>query len=260
MVQGLRQILAGLFLILACVAPMAGAQDSKNSGSLAPTLKYTTVTGDEQKFREDWWTREGWAGGFDELSFERKFRNDLSLSFEGLVIVPEEDYRLRMKMAREDRGYFLVEYTEFRKYFDGTGGFYRPFEASPFELGKDLHLDVGDFRLEVGLTQPGLPKLAVWYEHRFKEGSESLLGWGRVIQADNSKNIFPSFKDVSEETDVIGLDVEHAIGKVQVGDNFRYERYRTDTKRFDEERNAVDRRSRCRDVPEQKSQSVRFRL
>jgi hypothetical protein len=229
-------ILAGLFLALVA-APLVSAQVSESPNVLVPALRYSTVKGDAGKFQEDWWIREHWAGGFDELSFERRFRNDFSLSFDGQMIVPEEDYRFRLKLGREDTAYFLAQYNEFRKYFDGTGGFYAPFEAAPFELGNDLRLDVGSILLEAGLTRPGLPKVTVWYEHRFKEGNKSLLEWGRVIEGGVSKNIFPSFKNIDEKTDILGLRVEHRIGKVHVGDDFHYERHRTDATRLDEERN-----------------------
>jgi hypothetical protein len=229
-------ISAGLFLALVA-APLVSAQVSESPNVLVPAFRYSTVKGDAGKFQEDWWIREHWAGGFDELSFERRFRNDFSLSFDGRMIVPEEDYRFRLKLGREDAGYFLADYTEFRKYFDGTGGFYEPFEAAPFELENDLRLDLGSILLEAGLTRPGLPKVTVWYEHRFKEGNKSLLEWGRVIEEGVSKNIFPSFKNIDEKTDILGLRVEHRIGKVHVGDDFHYERHRTDTTRLDEERN-----------------------
>jgi len=236
-VVGFFRILSGPLFILICAATLVSAQVSESPNVLVPALRYSTVNGDAGKFQEDLWIREHWAGGFDELSFERRFRNDFSLSFDGRVIVPEEDYRFRLKLGREDAGYFLAEYTEFRKYFDGTGGFYEPFEAAPFELENDLRLDVGSILLEAGLTRPGLPEVTVWYEHRFREGNKSLLEWGRVIEGGVSKNIFPSFKNIDEKTDILGLSVEHRIGKVHVGDDFHYERHRTDTTRLDEERN-----------------------
>jgi len=231
------QILLGAFLILVYGAPLVTAQGLKNPNGLVPSLRYSTVEGDEEKFREDWWFQEDWAGGFNELRFERRFRNDLSLSFDGRAIVPEEDYRFRLKIGREDTGYFLAEFKEFRKYFDGTGGFYRPFGVPPFELGNDLHLDVGNLLLEAGLTEAKMPKIAVRYELRYKEGDKSLLEWGQVTQTGTAKNISPSFKGIDEETEIFALDVEHHIGRVHVGDNFHYERYHTDTARFDEERN-----------------------
>jgi hypothetical protein len=231
------QICAESFLILICAASFVSAQVLESPNAVVPTLRYSAVSGDKERFREDLWLREDWAGGLEELSFERRLRNDLSLSFDGRAIVPEEDYRFRLKVMRNDTGYFLAEYTEFRKYFDGTGGFYRPFEAPPFELGKDLRLDVGNILLEVGLAQEGIPGIAVRYEHKFREGNKSLLEWGRVVQGGIAKNIFPSFKDIDEETDILGLRVEHDVGKVRVGDDFHYEKHRSDTAGFDEERN-----------------------
>jgi hypothetical protein len=235
MASRLFRLFAGAFFCFVVAVCPAGAQVPEESNVLAPALRYSTVKGDAGKFREDWWMRDGWAGGIDELRFDRRLRNDLSLSLYGRAF-PEEDYRFRLKLGKTDAGYFLAEYTEFRKYYDGTGGFYRPFEIPPFELENDLRLDVGSILLEAGLTRPGLPEAAVFYENRFRQGNKSLLEWGRVVEGGVSKNIFPSFKNIDEETDIVGLRVGHRMGRVDVGNDFHYERHRTETARFNEER------------------------
>jgi hypothetical protein len=229
--------ITGMITVLFWPFPMAGAQDDGTAGHMTPVLRSSKVSGDEEKFREDRWHDDGRAGGIEELSFTKKLENDISLSFEGRVIVPDEDYLFRLRVGKRKTGYVRAEYREFRKYFDGTGGFYAPFAVAPFELNNDLHLDVGNVILEGGLTKKGIPAITLRYEHRFKEGEKSLLEWGPVNQAGTIKNIYPSFKDIDEKTDIFSLFIEHDIGRVHIEDRLHYEQFRTDTARHDKERN-----------------------
>jgi hypothetical protein len=84
---------------------------------------------------------------------------------------------------------------------------------------------------------PNWPKIVFGYEHQYKDGRKSLLEWGGVTEGGITRNIFPAFKEIDEETDIFKAEIEHEIGKVQVGDQLRYERYRTATTRFGEEQN-----------------------
>ncbi|HEJ83022.1 MAG TPA: hypothetical protein ENO25_00505 [Desulfobacteraceae bacterium] len=103
-------------------------------------------------------------------------------------------------------------------------------------MNKDMHLDIGNFFLEAGITIPDLPQIVLGYERRVKEGEKSLLEWGSVSEGALTRLIYPSFKEVDEKLDILKLEVDHHIGKVHVEDRFRYERYRTDTTRFEEAR------------------------
>lgn len=204
---------------------------------IAPTIHYAGVDGDEGKFREDWWMQGGWAGGLDMLTLRRIYENDVFLHVEGRAIVPEEDVKLRLELTKPDVGFMHAGYTQYRKYFEGTGGFFKPFSASSFDLDNDMHLDIGNLSLDVGLTVPAWPKLVVGYEHHFKEGRKSLLEWGSVTEGGTNRKIFPAFKEIDEETDIFKVEIDHDIGKVHVSDQFRYEQYRTGTTQFEEERN-----------------------
>ena len=58
-----------------------------------------------------------------------------------------------------------------------------------------------------------------------------------MTEGGTTRKIFPSFKDIDEEVNIFKVEVDHDIGKVHLGDKFRYENYRTATTRFDEGRN-----------------------
>jgi hypothetical protein len=230
-------ILAGLVLTTTTICAQETSQQSEPKGQIMPTLRYVTVDGDEEKFREDWWIQEDWAAGLEEFTLQHVYDNDVALSIEGRAILPEEDYKLLLHVTKPDVGFVHAGYTEYRKYFDGTGGFFNPFPSPSFELKNDMHLDIGNLFIDVGLAMPNWPKIVFGYEHQYKDGRKSLLEWGGVTEGGITRNIFPAFKEIDEETDIFKAEIEHEIGKVQVGDQLRYERYRTATTRFGEEQN-----------------------
>jgi hypothetical protein len=229
-------IIVGLILMMSTSYAQEGNQQSEPTTIIAPIIHYADVDGDEDKFREDWWIEENWAAGLEKFAFERVYDDDVTLSLEGRAILPEEDYKLLLYMTKPDVGFLHAGYTEYRKYFDGTGGFFKHFSTQSFELANDMHLDIGNLFIDVGLTMPDRPTIVFGYEHQFKDGSKSLLEWGSVTEGGITRKVFPAFKEIDEEANIFKAEVEHEVGKVQVGDQVRYEHYRTATKRFGKER------------------------
>jgi len=239
--------------ILVAAGPTLAQENQEGSSlrlELAPVLEYRTVDGDEDKFREDWWMREGWAGGLERFSLEKKTRGDWLLEMGGRVIVPEEDYEFHLELGKEDVGFLRTRYREYRKYFDDTGGFFPSFSPTSFDLDRDLHLDIGNLILEAGMTRPDLPRVVVGYEHRFKEGEKSLLEWGGVTGGAFTRHIFPSFKEMDEELDIVRVEVTHSVSKVNVYDRLHYEKFQSETRRFEETQDLGSRASEGVEVAE----------
>lgn len=235
--QGLAQFLfLGVFIITTTVFAQERGETSW-AASVTPTLSYRRVTGDEEKYQEDWWVPGGWSGGLAEFTFKDTKKSQTSLSLEGRVIVPGEDLKLKLEIARPDVGFLRGGYTERRKYFDGTGGSYLPFDILPFELGKDLHLDIGHYYFQAGLTIPDLPNIIATYEHQYKDGNKSSTIWGGITLGGITRKIFPAYKDIDEEADIFKFEIDHTIGKVHMGDSLQYERNSTNITGFEEERN-----------------------
>ncbi len=243
----MNALLGSAFIIFGLLGlilfPVAGAyaqeheEDASFRYELSPTLQYRYVDGDENKFREDLWIRDGWAAGVKDFFLERSLKEEWTLRMEGHGIVPDEDYEILIRLNKEDLGFFQAQFTEFRKYFDDTGGFFRPFAVPVFDLNNDMHLDIGDFCLNAGITVPDLPRVVIGYEHRHKEGEKSLLEWGSVTEGALTRKIFPSFEEIDEKTDIIKVDVDYTMSIVHLEDRLRYEWYKTNTNRFDEDKN-----------------------
>jgi hypothetical protein len=201
--------------------------------SVTPVGQYVTVKGDQNRFRQDWWIKDRWTGGIEDATYNQKLNKNWQLNLQGRAIFDEEDYKLRLQIVNPDVGFVRAGFTEFRSYSDDVGGFFRGFAPSSFDLDRGLFLRHGDIFAEVGLTVPDLPKIKLGYERQFRDGQESLLEWGAVTQGATTRNIFPSYKDIDETVDIIKLEAEHDIKSVHLADQFRYEHYRDNTKRFD---------------------------
>jgi len=226
-----------LVALPAALLAVAGRADSTESsgptGSGTLLVNYVSVKGDAGKFREDWSMKEGWSGGVEQFTLDQDLDEHTTLHVEGRGVVDENDYQLQLDITRFSVGFIRAGYTEHRTYYDDWGGFYRPFTPSAFRLGQDLHLDDGDIFVDLGLTLPDLPQLTLGYERQFRDGTKSLLEWGSVQQGATQRNIFPSFKDIDETTDILKVNLDHHIGIVDLANRFRFEHYNATDTTFD---------------------------
>ncbi len=200
--------------------------------SVTPEGQYVTVKGDEEKFREYNWGNDGWTEG-GAATLHQDLGKDTKLDFEGRGVLNDEDYRLSLEITKKDLGFVRAGWTTYRRYFDSTGGFFKPFSTPAFTLPGDRHLDVGNIYVDIGLRLPDVPKITLGYERQYRDGQKSLLEWGSVTEGTETRKIFPSSKDIDEHTDIFKFSIEHEIKGVQLADRFRYERYDADNTRID---------------------------
>jgi mono/diheme cytochrome c family protein len=217
---------------------------------ITPTVRYLSVTGDRGKFREDWGQKDGFSAGYENFELRQPVGKDSELSVEGRAMFDQSDYRVTLGLSRADAGFVRGGYEAYRKYFDDSGGYYRPFDAPPPALGRDLHLDIGRAWFDAGLTLPNLPRIVVGYEYQFKEGDMATLQWGPEMDTNFvTRSIRPSVKRLDEQTHILKLDATHEIAGVSFEDNFRAEFYDLKTTRehqgyfFDSSDGAVHKES-----------------
>lgn len=203
--------------------------------SAEPTLRWVAVDGDKKKFREVEGIKEGFGGGVDHFSIEEKMGLDKTLSAEGQASFPENDVRLKLELRKTDFGFVRGGFENWRKYYDDTGGYYRPFSPPAFDLNRDLHLDVGRAWVDFGLTLPHLPQVVLGYEYQFKEGEKSTLEWGNVGGPTTGKNIYPAAEAIHEHVHVAKLDVTDDVLGFHIENNARVELYESRTRHDDAE-------------------------
>jgi hypothetical protein len=209
--------------------PWGGDPISKTVVEIAPTLGWITVKGNEQKFREDHWTREGWNGGVDHFLLRDHRNPDKHVTVEGHAL--RDDYKITLSLDRSDSVFLRAGFEQYRKYFNDSGGYYAPFTPAISSPGRDLHLDLGKAWLEVGGTTPFGLSLVGGYEYHFKEGEKSLTEWGSVGSGGSERAIYPTSKEIDERLHVLRLDATYDWAGLRLEDNFRYESYDLTTER-----------------------------
>jgi hypothetical protein len=207
----------------------ARADDTNNfSGSITPEFQYISVSGNQSKFREDQWQQGGWSGGAEDATYQQKFGKDVQLNIEGRAIFNEDDYKLRLELAKADVWFVRAGFTQFRSYDDDQGAFFRGFTPSSFSSHSDPSLRDGDIFVEAGLTLPNLPKITVGYERQYRQGSDSPLTLGAVTQGSNTRGIYPAEQDIEEHTDIAKISLEQDVKNIHLSDQFRFEHYQMD--------------------------------
>lgn len=202
--------------------------------SASPTFRWITVSGNERKFREVENMREGFGGGLEEFSLREQISSGTTFTTDGHFLFPEEDFRVKLSLQKNDLGFVRAGFESWRKYFDDTGGFYRPFAPSSYDLNRDLHLNIGRAWIDFGLTRPDWPQMVLGYEYQFKEGDKSTLEWGDV----SGKTIYPAAKKINEHAHILKFDLTHEISDWQIEDNARVEFFDSKTSR-DNRKNSV---------------------
>lgn len=171
--------------------------------------------------------KEGAFGGIEDLHYQGKINKETTFSLDGRALFDLEDYALGLEVRREKLGYLRFHYDQFRTWYNGNGGYYRPGDIWYPLPGSDeaLGLDRGTISFEAGLTLENAPEVTFKYTHRFRDGQKGSTSWAPV-RADlfsPARGLYPSVYNVDETVDIFELDAKHTIKKTDVGLGLRYE-------------------------------------
>lgn len=195
--------------------------------TVKPAILVPTVIGDRAKFEEDNWTARNASGGIESLTVSKQLNKEDSLEFEGKAIAGNNDYNANLILAREGLGSLTVAFKEFRKYYDPTGGYYSPFGSvnNPVEPNQDLHLDIGNFKIEGILAKEDSPEYSLSYERDFRRGTKSLLAWGSTTTtpATVTRYLYPAALETHETTDRVKAGVKYVTKTSEVSAEQIYE-------------------------------------
>lgn len=190
---------------------------------LAPTFGWINVRGDEHKFRELHWMRQGWNGGFENFLLQQQLDADQRFTVSGHAL--RDDYKIALSLEHSGGRFVHAGFEQYRKYYDDSGGYYAASTPPMFSLGRDLYLDLGKAWIEAGGITPFGLQLTGGYEYQFKEGDKSSTSWLPVDSANGTRNIFPAAKTIDEHVHVLRLDAGYEQAGFRFDDNFRYEFY-----------------------------------
>jgi hypothetical protein len=202
-------------------APWGATEREPLQLSFATSLRFITVNGNEQKFREHYWQPEGWNGGIEGFSLRETPDERTTVTATGRAL--RYDYRAAVEIERRDLGLVRFGWEQFTKFSSDEGGFQPGFDPGLFRLDRDLQLDIGRAWFDAGLRLPDWPQLTVGYEYQYREGEKSILQWGRVDSPAGARNIYPAAKAIDEHTHALKFDLAHDWRGWRLEDNFRGE-------------------------------------
>jgi len=196
--------------------------------SFSPVLGGTTVSGDNHKFRELNWQKEGLNGGVEQFQLFKQTGSDTKWLLTGHALL--DDYLVVLSLDRNDLGFIHSGWQQYRKYYDDTGGYYPSLVQPAPGLGEDLHLDIGKAWVDFGLTLPDWPRLVLGYEYDYKQGNEAITAWSALGTGRNTaRNIAPASKSINEDVHIIKFDLDDEIKGVSIEERFRGEFYKLNT-------------------------------
>lgn len=196
--------------------------------TFSPTVGGTFVTGDKNKFREHYWRRDGADGGLENFELFKQVDPNTKVQASGHATV--DDYKLSLSAERRELGFVRSGWSQFRKYYDDTGGYLPgPDAHPPLSLDRDLYLDRGRAWIDFGLTLPNWPRMVLGYEYAYRFGDEATTAWGSDLFPDGPHNIAPTSKHIDETVHIIKFDLDAEYKGVTIEDRFRGEFYDLNT-------------------------------
>ncbi len=190
--------------------------------SLSPIFGGTKVVGDHAKYREQYWQKDGINGGVEQFELTRQTNPDTRWLLTGHALV--DDYLVGLSVDRTDLGFIHSGWSQYRKYYDDTGGYYPALVQPAPTLGEDLHLDIGKAWIDLGLTLPDWPRLVLGYEYDYRQGNEASTEWG-TVGTGPARNIAPASQSVGEGVHILKFDLNDEVKGVAIEDRFRGEFY-----------------------------------
>jgi mono/diheme cytochrome c family protein len=194
---------------------------------IAPIAGGTIVNGDSHKFQELYWQKAGANGGLEQFQFFEQPSPDTRISLSGHAFL--NDYQVVLSMNRNDLGYITSGWQQYRKYYDGSGGFFpTPTNSTPMLPG-DIFLDIGKAWFDFGLTLPDWPVMVLGYEYDYRHGSEATTSWGAFGSGADLRNRAPARIDIQEGLHVLKFNLDDDIKGFTLEERFRGEFYKLDT-------------------------------
>ncbi|HZM04107.1 MAG TPA: c-type cytochrome domain-containing protein [Candidatus Saccharimonadales bacterium] len=205
-----------------------GAEWGKSNNIAGPlfnaelALGGISVHGNEGKFRELEWTRDGLSGGVKSFALEESISPDEKFSAEGHYLSADQDAQLKLAFTQDEVGFIHAGFEQWRKYTENGGGYDPIVAPSEFMVNSNLFLTEGRGWIDFGLAPPNWPVITLGYEYQYRNGAESTLDWGYV----QGENIYPATTSIDEATHIVKLDVSGERAGWEFAESARVEIHR----------------------------------
>ncbi len=224
------------FLVTTALVPVQteAADKSTTESTIAVGGGAAWVSGDGAAFQQHTQHSKDGFGGIEDYRYTREFKDNV-FKLEGRLMYGEGDYGLKFRWDKEEKFYLTTGYEQFRVFYDGSGGFFRP-TGTVFKLyPEDLSVDRGKLWFEFGTVDVERPLVKFRYERQTRKGSKGSTHWGdtNLVGAPyGTRNIVPTLYDLDEVRHLFTLDVSKETDVQSWAVGGRYEYSELDNKRF----------------------------
>ena len=192
------------FLLPAALA----AADISTEGTVTVAAGGALLDGDRPALQRITQHRKDGFGGIENFRLTREAKESL-FKFEAKLLPGDGTYRLNARFDVTDRYYVDAGFEQFRVWYDGSSGFFRPTGTEFTLFSEDLGLTRSKLWLEAGVYTANKTLFRFRYERRARNGTKDSTSWGdtNLVGAFGTRNVTPTFLDLDETTDVFTLDV-----------------------------------------------------
>ena len=222
MKQGKRwKVIIVAFIFPAVFADISQSGEPNDSndnltGESRYRYEYLFVDGDRGRFREDNWITDRSTGGIDWLHLEniRPAKDEYKVILEGKAL-HDYDYDMSLLLEKEDSHYFKLDFSRFRRYYDGSNEFWNAPVKNLLELPDgDLFVDRREYNIELGLTPPDKPNWVFGWNRMEKDGKEVVLrGSEAPLVGGGDALVVPSVVNMRGITDTFYGEVSHTFAE-----------------------------------------------
>ncbi|HEX4139895.1 MAG TPA: hypothetical protein VHY09_06075 [Candidatus Methylacidiphilales bacterium] len=188
------------------------------------------VGGNNGAYKHQQNTNNGAFGGVDDFHWQEFVGKDGTFTMDGHAIFGNHDYAVKLDYTDTSLGYIRAGYTDYRIWYDGTGGFFPPVDLSFQPSNNDLYIDRRSAWVDLGLTLPDLPVFTLHYEYDSREGFMDSTSWGQTTLTPGAeqRKIVPGFLGIDETRNIFAGDIQDKIDDTTADLGLRYEIDRTD--------------------------------
>ncbi len=197
-----------LWATLVVPAVLCG-QTVTSSGVISVAAGGALHEGDRAAYRQMLQHNKDFMGGLEEYRLTREGDDDL-FTFEARVLPFDYDYRIAGRYEKTDKFHVAAGFEQYRVWYDGSGGVFRPRDLSFALFDEELGIDRSKAWLEVGAYTENQTLIRLRYERSERSGTKSTTHWGdtNLVGAPyGTRNIVPGFYDIDEVVQTVSLDV-----------------------------------------------------
>jgi hypothetical protein len=184
------------------------AADVATEGTITVGGGGALLDGDRPAFQKVTQHKKDGFGGIEEFRLTRESKESL-FAFNARLMPGDDDYRLSMRLEKPEKWYLTGGYEEFRVWYDGSAGYFRPTGTEFTLFNEDLSLKRTKAWVEAGMYSANQTLFRFRYERQTRDGTKGSTSWAdtNLVGTFGTRNIVPSFYDIDEVTQTFSIDI-----------------------------------------------------